>query len=101
MNLTNITTSPTTSNSNHTIITGNLNLGDMLGKNIHFDPDAGVLLQQDHNVKGKVEPLFVFMSRYIFLVLCFMAIIFVLMVLMLIIIFYCMSTSMKIQARHR
>ena len=59
-----------------------------------------LMFKEDRSVHGKAEPAAVHAGRYMFIVLCFMALIFVMMMIMLMTIFYCMSTSIKIQARH-
>lgn len=56
--------------------------------------------KEDHSVKGKVEPMNIYMSRQLFLILLFGVVIFILMMIILVSIFYCMSTSIKVQARH-
>lgn len=65
---------------------------------IGFSDTNGTITQakEDNTVQGRAEPITIFMSRYLFIVMCFMALIFVLMMIMLIVIFYCMSTSIKI-----
>lgn len=56
--------------------------------------------KEDHSVKGKLEPMNIFMSRQVFIILLFGVVIFVMMMIILISIFYCMSTSIKVQARN-
>ena len=51
-------------------------------------------------MKGKLEPMDIYRSRQVFMVMVFGIAIFAMMIGVLISIFYCMSTSVKVQARH-